>query len=73
MTKMTGCQCRFWERKSNDSLREPGTPPVADNTVGMARTPSAMIVFNMMIVALILVIRDAIVSRDTSTYQPTDL
>jgi hypothetical protein len=35
-------------------LRDPGTPPVADNTVGIASTPSAIIVFNMIIVALIL-------------------
>jgi hypothetical protein len=41
-------------QKSGHLLREPGTPPVADSTVGMANTPSAMIVLSMMIVAMIL-------------------
>jgi hypothetical protein len=38
-----------------DVLSDPGTPPVAESTVGIARTPKAMIVFNMMMVALILI------------------
>lgn len=38
------------------ALRDPGTPPVADSTVGIASTPKAMIVFNMTMQALILLI-----------------
>jgi hypothetical protein len=41
--------------KKVDVLSDPGTPPVAESTVGIARTPKAMIVFNMMMVALILI------------------
>jgi hypothetical protein len=55
---MTGGQ--LWPETADDRLRDshllrdPGTPPVADSTVGIASTPSAIMVFNMIIVALIL-------------------
>jgi hypothetical protein len=52
-------------------LRDPGTPPVADSTVGIASTPSAIIVFNMIIVALILVFSGDLKTR-VCHYSPSD-
>jgi hypothetical protein len=53
-----------------DLLKDPGTPPVAESTVGIARTPRAIMVLSMMIVALILLVQQRTL---TETHHPTDL
>jgi hypothetical protein len=56
-----------------DILRDPGTPPVAESTVGIANTPSAIMVFNMMIHALSLDMSKEHDGKGHETYHPADL